>query len=149
MSFQFSLQAVLRLRQGLYRQQEISFRRALAEIVRLTRQIDLVTAAIRQSAADDHLALQTAVPATSLHFNLRARSTLAEERWRLQALRLEAEKVRSQELTRLHQRRADVEILESLRHTQHAAYRQESDRHEKQALDEVFLLRRQFLNRPR
>ena len=149
MAFRFSLQAMLRQRQGLYRQQEIKFSRALAEIVRLNRQIDTLTAAIRESVADDLLALQTGVSATNLHYNLRARSTLAEERQRLQTLLLESEKIRTQELALLQKRRADVEILESLRHTQHAAYRRESDRREKQAVDEMFLLRREFLNRTR
>ena len=149
MAFRFSLQAVLRVRAGLKRQQEIKFRLALAEVVRIKNRIETLTTAIRESENDDRLAMQVGVSATTLHCSLSARSKLTGERERFQSELKQKEEIRKQQLTLLQQRRADLEKFETLRRQQRAFYQQENQRRESQALDEMFLLRREFLKRIR
>ena len=147
MPFRFPLQTLLRFRQSLERQQELRLQEAHQQVAAIRQQI----ARVRQSRAELDLEelreLQSGVSAAQLHFHILVRSLLAKRRESLEgelARREESLRERQQEFQAARRQR---EAVATLRDGQLRAYTQTEARREQRRLDDLFLLRREFLRR--
>jgi len=147
MPFRFPLQTLLRFRQSLERQQELRLQEAHQQVAAIRQQI----ARVRQSRAELDLEelreLQSGVSAAQLHFHILVRSLLAKRRESLEgelARREESLRERQQEFQAARRQR---EAVAALRDGQLRAYTQTEARREQRRLDDLFLLRREFLRR--
>ena len=147
MAFRFSLQSVLRFRQGVERQRLLLLQAANLRVAALRSQLealDRAQAGIRSSSARD---LSAGVNAAQLHFNEVCRSALSQRQKKLQEELLRGEEecmCRGQEFQQARQQR---EVLDILREQHLARYRGQQDRRDQRQLDDTLLLHRAFLRR--
>jgi flagellar export protein FliJ len=143
MAFHFSLETLLRYRRSIERQRELRLFRAAQEVQAIAQEIGTVNGAI----AAIHESQAHAATGAQLQFDLIRGSVLRGRRRGLEAdlLRKQAAKVRCEkEFQSAHRDREAVEVL---REEQLQDYRPEEDRREQRRLDDIFLLRREYLLR--
>jgi len=147
MAFRFSLDALLRVRRGLERQEELLLQEANRQVSAWQRERDSIKTQIAANAQRELLQLQSGLHAAELHFDLLCRSALrarchAVETELLKAQALQESRARSFRLARQQR-----EVLETLRQQQLQTYRQQSARQDQRRLDDLFLVRRAYLSR--
>ena len=147
MAFRFSLATLLRFRQSLERQAEILLQEANQQAAGLQRALEETDQAIAGVSAADAQALQTGVSAAQLQFDLLRRKVLLHRRKELEEELARAKKAQLQRLQEFHSARQQREVVETLRQHQLQCYREEEGRREQRRLDDLFLLRREFLKR--
>ena len=147
MAFQFPLESLLRFRQSLERQQEILLQQAnfqAAELRRMIAALERAAGEIRASNATD---LRAGTCAAELHFNALRLSMLAERRLKIEAALVQAEERCALRRQALQHSRQQREIIDSLRKRQLHSYEDLQKKREQRRLDDLFLLRRDFLRR--
>jgi flagellar export protein FliJ len=147
MPFRFPLQAVLHFRQSLEHQQELRLRAANQQVARgqhVIEQIDLRRGALQ---AEQVRELAVGVTAAELRFGLQCEAELLRHRRELEVQLVRLQQLRDQQREIFRQARRERETLESLREDQLKLYKQEASRREQRDLDDLFLLRREFLRR--
>jgi flagellar export protein FliJ len=147
MAFQFSLDAVLRLRQSLQRQQELLLREANQQLTALQVRIDDLNAQISQHATQENLKLASTLSAAELQFMQLCRSVLLGQRGGLEKRLATAQALRDSRMTSFRQARQQREVLETLCQTQAQVYGQSEARQNQRQLDDLLLLRRAYLRR--
>lgn len=147
MAFRFPLESVLRLRQNLERQQELLLYQANQKVFALTRQIEELDGGISENARYQSARLQSGVSAAELQFDLLCHAVLLEWRRELETKRAEAERQRDAQAENFRQARRQREVIETLRRHQFQAYREREARQDQCRADDLFLLRRSFLQR--
>jgi flagellar export protein FliJ len=147
MPFRFSLQAVLHFRQSMERQQELRLRAANQQVARSQHGIEQIDLRRRALQAEQSRELGAGITAAELRFGLQCEAELLRHRkeLELQLARLQQLRDRQQEI--LEQARRARETLESVRDQQLKVYKQEAGRREQRSLDDLFLLRREYLRR--
>jgi flagellar export protein FliJ len=141
MAFRYRLQAVLRLRRSLERQEEQRLTIAAGIVTRLRREIDELEERRFEEKRRAFEELAAGSPGAIFQFLAVGDLAYAEKK-RALGLQLEqAEKRRLEQLERYKKVRQDREILEGLRDRQEEAYNLELARREQQAADEAFLNR--------
>lgn len=147
MAFRFSLETLLRFRQSLERRQEILLQAANQRVALARSEIENLERYLEYRRTTRSAELNRGAFASELQFEilgddaLRKRGqVLDQELSRLQALR-------DQELDRFHKARADREAVESIRDRQRIAYNEDQKRRAQRHLDDLFLMRREFLRR--
>jgi flagellar export protein FliJ len=147
MPFRFPLQAVLHFRQSLEHQQELRLRAANQQVARgqhVIEQIDLRRRALQAEQVRD---LAAGVTAAELRFAVQCEAELLRHRRELEVQRIRLQQLRDQQREIFQQARRARETLESLREDQLKLYKQEASRREQRDLDDLFLLRREYLRR--
>ena len=147
MAFHFPLQAVLHFRQSIEHQQELRLRAANQQVSRVQRvieQMDLRRQEIHSARAKD---LSAGVTAAELRFGLLCEGELLRNRGELEPQLLRLQQLRQQQRELLQQARRARETLESVRDGQLRDYRREALRREQRSLDDLFLMRREYLRR--
>jgi len=141
MAFRYRLQAVLRLRHSLERQEEQRLMQAAGLVARLRAEIAELEE--RRFEEKRQAFQELAGGSAGAIFQFLALGDMAyAEKKRTLGLELEkAEKKRLEQLERYKRVRQDREILERLRDRQEEAYNLEFARREQQAADEAFLNR--------
>jgi len=147
MAFQFSLDAVLRLRQSLERQQESLLREANQQMAALQLRIDDLNAQMSIDAEREARQLASALSAAELQFIRLCRSLLLSQRSGLEKRLAAAQAARDSRMASFRQARQQREVLETVRQTQAQVYRQNEDRQSQRHLDDLLLLRRAYLRR--
>ncbi len=143
MSFHFTLNGVLRLRQSLERA-ELQRLQALATAMARTRdEIESLEKVMEtgQRRVSDAVAA-AGVTGAELHFELARGVVLIALRSELLNELSELEQQRRAQQVRYLQARMQREILSNLRKRQLADYERDQSRREQQAIDELFLIRR-------
>ena len=142
MSFRYSLQAILRLRQSLERQEEQRLFIAVGVVARLRNDLELLE---EQRFEEKRRAFDEMASGSSgaiLQFIAICDEAYAGKKRSLELQLEQAEKKRLEQLEKYKKVRQDREILEGLRDRQEEAYNLEFARREQQAADEAFLTRR-------
>lgn len=147
MAFQFSLEAVLQLRESLERQQELLLLEANQQIGVLQQSIDNLNAHLGQQAIRESLQLAATLSGAELQFMQLCTFVLLGQRGGLEKRLAAARLVRDSRLASFRQARQQREVLETLRQAQEQAYRQHQDRQDQRQLDDLLLLRRAYLRR--
>jgi flagellar biosynthesis chaperone FliJ len=93
--------------------------------------------------------LSAGLTGAELQFDLLCNSALASYRKVLEKELAELEKLRDQQYEVFRRARLQREILESVRDGQLRDYRAQKIRREQRAIDDLFLMRREFLRRER
>jgi len=147
MAFRFPLETVLRLRQNLERQQELLLYKANQEVLTVQRQIEDLDVAMAAHAQRRSLQLQSGVSSAELQFDLLCHSVLLESRHDLEARRARAQSARDAQAESFRQARRRREAIETLRSHQLQIFRQHEARQDQRRADDLFLLRRSYLQR--
>ena len=147
MAFRFPLEVLLRLRQGMERQQELRLQAANHRVAMLRLQIEDVRNEIGNIEARRDPQRESGISAAELQFDLLCRSVLAERQNTLQKQLVEAEAYRRARSEDFKQARLQREVMDVLRRQRLEDYRQEEARQDQRRLDDLFLLRRAYLRR--
>jgi flagellar export protein FliJ len=147
MAFRFPLEVLLRLRQGLERQQELRLQEANHRVATLRQQIDDAHSEMEKIDARRRPERESGISAAELQFDDLCRCVLAARLRTLEKQLVEAEAYRhscSQDFQKAHQQR---EVMDVLRRQQFENYRLEEARQDQRRLDDLYLLRRSYLRR--
>jgi flagellar export protein FliJ len=147
MAFRFSLDAVLRLRRSLERQQELLLREANQQMIAIQLKIDHLDAQLSQQASQEDLQLASTLSAAELQFLRICRSVLQGQRGGLEKRLAATQAVRDSRMAAFRQVRQQREVLETLRQAQTLVYRQNEARQNRRQLDDLLLLRRAYIRR--
>ncbi|MBZ5597373.1 MAG: flagellar export protein FliJ [Acidobacteriia bacterium] len=145
MAFRFSLQTLLQFRKSVEHQQELLLQEANHQVTRVRHEIEGVDGFMAEMAARRARELDSGVSAAELQFENLCRLVLLEHRRQLQRALAEREEVRVNRSQAFHEARRRREVVDTLRRHQLQVHRQEQKRKEQRYLDELFLLRREFL----
>lgn len=147
MAFHFPLQAVLHLRQSVEHQQELRLRAANQHVARLQHLIEQIELRRQELHSTQTQGLSAGMTAAELRFELLCEAELLRHRRELEPQLLRLQQLREQQREILEQARRARETLESVRDRQLNVYRKEAVRREQRSLDDLFLLRREYLRR--
>ncbi|HEV2469749.1 MAG TPA: flagellar export protein FliJ [Candidatus Sulfotelmatobacter sp.] len=144
MPFQFSLQAVLNLRQSVEYQQELRLRAANQQLSAMRHLIDVIEQRIGQLENLSHSAINAGLSASEMHFNLVVKSRLESQRQEAGRELLRLQNLRDAQQRIFQQARRERETFETLRDQQLREYIRAASRREQRYADDVFLLRQVF-----
>ena len=147
MPFHFPLQAVLHYRQSMEHQQEIRLRAANQQVARaqhLIEQMDLQRKELRSMEMEE---LSSGTSAAELQFGLLREAAMLRRRRELEQQLIRVQQLRDQQREIFQQARRAREMLESLRDQQLHLYKKDVSRREQRSLDDLFLMRREYLRR--
>jgi flagellar export protein FliJ len=147
MAFHFSLMALLRYRRSLEHQQETLLQKAAQSLAAAQQRLQEADRVLAAMASEDVGKLQAGVTIAELQFDLLCRSLAAGRRQELERQRLLQQEKHAQCLHSFQQARKQREAVDALRQHQFELYRQQEVRREQRRLDDMFLLRREFLRR--
>ena len=145
MAFTFSLHAVLHLRQSLEHQQELRLRAAnqhVARVRQLIEQMDLHRARLQLLQGNE---LTAGTTAAEMRFGLLCDGEILRHRWELEQQLVRLQQLRDQQREIFQQARRARETLESVRDRQLLMHQKQAARREQRNMDDLFLLRRNFL----
>jgi len=147
MPFHFPLQAVLHYRQSMEHQQELRLRAANQQVARaqhLIEQMDLQTKELRSKEMEE---LSSGTSAAELRFGLLREAAMLRRRREFEQQLTRMQQLRDQQREIFQQARRAREMLESLRDQQLSLYKKDAARREQRSLDDLFLMRREYLRR--
>jgi flagellar export protein FliJ len=147
MAFRFPFEVLLRVRQGLERQQELRLREANLRVAMLRRQIQDVHDETEKIAAQRRPELESGTTAAELQFDVLCYSVLTERRHTLENEMLKAEALRHSCCADFQQARRQREVVDTLRLRQLQEYQQREARQDQRRLDDLFLQRHAYLRR--
>jgi flagellar export protein FliJ len=147
MPFQFPLQNILHYRQSLEHQQELRLRAANQQVARVQRLGEQIDGRRRELQEARSAALSAGVSSAELRFALRCEAELVRRRWELQQELERQQQLRDQQREIFQQARRTRETLEGVRDQQARLYQREAARREQRNLDDLFLLRKEYLRR--
>ena len=147
MAFHFALAAVLHFRQSVEHQQEMRLRAANQRVARVRHLIEQMEAHRQELRLLQSKELSAGITAAELRFELQCEGELVRHRRELEQQLAGLEKARDQQREIFHQARRARETLESLRDQQLRLYQKELLRREQRNLDDLLLMRREYLRR--
>ncbi len=147
MAFRFPLEAVLRVRQGLERQQELRLQEANQLVALLRQQIEKVHSEAENIVAQRWPQFKSGVSAAELQFDGLCHLALSERRRNLEKQLHEAEALRQTRSQDFLQARRQREVIDTLRQHQLKEYEIQESRLDQRRMDDLFLLRRAYLRR--
>ncbi len=141
MGFQFSLEAVLRVREIVEKREEETLRKIQAEVTLLTRQIEEQrTNMLNRSKAREDALLAT-IPAGQLHTMIWEQQS-ASERLEVMQQRLGIlRKQRDEQLIVYQSAHRSCEMLTEMRERQHQDHQRQQSREQQKRLDDMFIIR--------
>jgi flagellar export protein FliJ len=147
MPFHFALQAVLHYRQSVEHQQELRLSAVQHQMMRIQHLIEQMDARRQEAYSAQSRQLDAGVTAAELRFELRCDADLLRHRAELAAQLGRLQHLREEQRKLFQQARRGRGTLESVRDRLLELYEQKAARREQQRQDEMFLLRRQYLQR--
>ncbi|HWY04896.1 MAG TPA: flagellar FliJ family protein [Candidatus Acidoferrum sp.] len=147
MPFFFSLDAVLHLRQSLEHQQELRLRSANQQVARVRHLLEQMDLHRRQIHSMQSRELSAGVTSAELRFGLLCEAELLRHRHELEHELARLQQFHDQQREILQLARRTRETLEIVRDQQRMTYRKEIARRTQRNLDDLFLLRRDYLRR--
>jgi len=147
MAFHFALQAVLHLRQSIEHQQELRLRAANQQVARVQHLIEQMDGRRKELQSAQSKELSSGMTAVELQFGLLCEAELLRHRRELEQQLVRLQQAREQQREIFRQARRTRETLESVRDRQLVVYQKDAARREQRRLDDLFLLRREYLRR--
>lgn len=147
MAFRFPLETLLRFRQSVERQEEMQLQAVNQNLRNLNAEIESFEQSENNRCAARKESLTAGLSGAELHFELCCDAMAEHRRGALQKERARQEKLRDQQYEKFRQARIQREVLESVRETQLRSYQKEQARREQRSLDDLFLMRREFVRR--
>lgn len=147
MAFHFPLEAVLHYRKSLEHQQELRLRAANQQVARVRHLIEELELRRQQIQATQSRELSSGTTAAELRFGLHCEAEILRHRLTLAQQLANLEKLRDQQRELFQQARQSRETLENVRERQLSFYTKEAARREQRGLDDLFLMRREYLRR--
>jgi flagellar protein FliJ len=145
MPFRFPLQSVLHFRQSLEHQQELRLRSATQQVMRVQRLVEQLEARRRELHAAQARELSSGLTAAELRFELQCEGELLRHERELEQQLIKLQQLRDQQRGIFQQAQRARQTLEAVRDRQLDLYRREAARREQRELDDLFLLRREYL----
>jgi flagellar export protein FliJ len=142
MSFQFSLQAVLHLYEGLEHQQELRLRAANQQVARVRHMIEQLDALKQHNRDQQSRELQAGTTGAELEFERATEWALRRRRVELDGELVRVQHLRDEQQRTFRQARRRRETLSTLRETQLHLHQREAARRQQRQVDDAFLLRR-------
>ena len=146
MAFHFPIEAVLRYRRSIERQQELRLQQANQKLAATEQQLLELLHSLTKMAHAQAEQLQSGTTAAEMHFSLLSRGIILRQRSELETQKIREQAVCRECVQALRQARRLREAVENLRGQQFAAYQQEGRRREQRQLDDLFLLRRNLIS---
>jgi flagellar export protein FliJ len=147
MPFHFALETVLHFRQSIEHQQQLRLLAANQQVARVQHLVEQMDARRQQLHAMQIKQLSSGMTAAELRFGLLCEAEILRHRRELEQQHVRLQQLREQQREIFHQARRARETLEALRDRQFRLYQKEAARREQRSLDDLFLLRRQYLRR--
>jgi flagellar export protein FliJ len=147
MGFTFPLQAVLHLRQSLEHQQELRLRSANQQVARVRHLIDQMDRHRQELQRIESKQLSAGTTAAELRFGLLCDGEILRHRRELEQQLARLQLARDQQRDIFQQARRAREMLESVLDRQLLVYQKQAARREQRKMDDLFLLRRDYLRR--
>jgi len=147
MPFRFPLQALLHFRQSLEHQQELRLRAANQQVARVSHALEQLDGRIHQTQTLFSQHLATGTTGAELSFFQTTEAVLQTERQELEYELLRCRHLRDQQERVFRQARRERETFENLRSQQLRAYQRAQARREQRSLDDLFLMRKTYLER--
>jgi flagellar export protein FliJ len=147
MAFRFPLAAILHFRQSIEHQQELRLRAANQQVARGQHVIETIDARRQAVQAEQARELGVGVTAAELRFGLQCEAELLRLRGEFEIQLVRLQQLREQQREIFQQARRNRETMEAVRDEQLDLYKQEAARREQRELDDLFLLRREYLRR--
>jgi len=147
MPFHFKLKTLLHFRQSLEHQQELRLRAANQQVARVRHLIEQMDARRKELHNVHSKTLSSGMTAVELQFELLCDSELLRHRRELEQQLARLEQLRDQQREIFHRARQARETLETVRDQQLRLYQKEAARREQRNLDDLFLMRREYLRR--
>lgn len=147
MPFRFSLEPLLRLRRSVEHQQELRLAEANALVARDRLGIDQLNGAITAWEEQQTGQMRSGTTAAEIQFSLFCGAGMLHRREEMQKELSHHQEISLGCREALQQARKERETLDTLRERQFRMYEQEEKRREQRRLDDLFLLRREYLRR--
>jgi flagellar export protein FliJ len=147
MAFRFPLEVLLRVRQGLERQQELRLQEANHAVAILRQQIENAHNEAKNIVAQRRPQFESGISAAELQFDVLCRLALAERQQSLEKQLVAAEALRHTRSREFLEARRQREVIDTLRQHQLKEYEIQETRLDQRRLDDLFLLRRAYLRR--
>jgi flagellar export protein FliJ len=147
MAFRFPLEVLLRVRQGLERQEELRLHDANLRVAMLRQQIEDVDGEMENIEVRRKPQMESGISAAELQFDVLCCSVLAEQKHALEKQLVEAEAFRHFCSEAFREARRQREVMDTLRCHQLQDYTLRESRRDQRRLDDLFLLRRAYLRR--
>jgi len=147
MSFHFPLHALLHYRQSIEHQEEIRLRAANQQVARVQHAIDQIDLRGRELLSTADAQLVSGISAAELQFGLLLEASWLQQRKELELQLTRVKHLGDQQRAIFQQARQARETLESVRDQQLQLYRKEAMRRAQRSLDDLFLMRWEFLRR--
>lgn len=142
MAFQFSLAAVLRVRESMERREERALQTIQLEVARVLHQIEQLSTAIGGAHRARETALQQTISGGHLH-TLLWEEQGAEQRLKSMLAKLQVlEQARDEQMKVYQAAHREREMLTDMRKKQKDLYERERLREEQKRLDDLFMARR-------
>jgi len=147
MAFHFPLHAVLHFRESLEHQQKLRLLAANQQVARMRHAIEQTDARRQELHAMQIDELTSGMTAAELRFELLCEGELLRHRRELELQLVRLQQLRDQQREIFYQARRARETLEAVRDQQFRLHQKEAARREQRSLDDLFLLRREYLRR--
>jgi flagellar export protein FliJ len=145
MPFRFPLQSILHFRQSIEHQQELRLRAANQQVARVQHGIEQMDVRRQELRAAQARQLGSGITAAELRFGLQCEAELLRQRRELEQQLLRQQQARDQQREIWQRARQARETLEGISDRQLRLYQQEAARREQRNLDDLFLLRREYM----
>jgi flagellar protein FliJ len=146
MPFRFPLQALLHLRQSLEHQQELRLRAANQQVARVRYALEQLDGRVRQTQTLFSQNLAGGTTGAELSFLRTTEGLLHAQRQEVEHELSRCQHVRDQQERVFRQARRERETFESLRDEQLRDYEREQARRQQRQLDDLFLMRKIYLD---
>ena len=146
MAYHFSLESVLRVRRGQERSARLKLEAIVSEQSAARAKLEQITETglvLKRRFQDE---LKNILKGSELQFEVTRESNLELSRTRIRSRFVDLEQQRLAQVRICLDARRNREVLESVRLQKLERYRIESLRREQQDLDDLFLMRRQFMS---
>jgi flagellar export protein FliJ len=147
MPFHFPLQAVFHYRQSVEHQQELRLRVANQQVARVRHVLEQLELRRMQMRAHQSQHLKEGMTSAELRFGLLAEVALNEQQEQVATELHRVQNLREQQHRIFQHARREREVFESLRDRQIQQYQLQASRREQREQDDLFLLRRAYLQR--
>jgi flagellar export protein FliJ len=147
MPFHFPLEAVLHVRRSLEHQQELRLRAANQQVARARHLLSQLEAAMRESRTLQQRQLEAGTFAAELRFQWTCEGAAHQHKQQLEKELARLEKLQDQQREIYQKARRQHETLKGLRDQQLRLYQKNAARSEQRLLDDLFLMRQQYLRR--
>jgi len=147
MAFQFPLDMLLRFRRSLEHQRELALGEANQRVVSTEQKIAEVDRVIVNLLSRENREMESGLTAAQLRFDVLCRNALEDSRHDLETVLEQCKELRERCRKDYQKAHQDREVVETLREQQLQIFRRNAEKQEQRQLDDMFLLRREYLRR--